>query len=84
MESPRKAFRTKYVLTAGIEEIAVIPRGRDANYVKIPGTYGDSLKLGRDVFYDRADAVKDADRRRKERLASLERQCARIRALDLT
>lgn len=75
-----RGFSTKYALTKGIEEVEVNPSlSGDAKYVYcITKGYPTQLVVGRDFFEDRGAAERDARRRATEKIASLERQIARL------
>lgn len=67
-----KAYITKYALTSGILEKDV-RQLKDSRYVTIPDLCFVSLRIGRDVFYDKKEALEDAENRREKKIAQLTR-----------
>jgi hypothetical protein len=81
MADPITVWRSKYALVAGIKEMEVWDDGD--GYGRTRGTY-DSLKFGRDIHLTREEAVASACEARDKKLASLEKQIAKLRALNFS
>ena len=69
-------YLTKYALTNGVEEIC----GRcDGKYVPYASGYMVSFfLLGRDIFRNREDAVRQAEAMRMKKIASLKKTLAKL------
>lgn len=72
-------FITKYALTEGIKVRDDLREDEDGYAYGRPGF--EMFKLGRDCFRDHDAAVKAAEKMRGKKVASLEEQIARVRAL---
>lgn len=75
-----KVFITKYALSGGITEFDADIRYPDyAPYgIFNSGQWGQLLRLGSDAFLTRDEAVADAEKRRVKKIASLQKQIAKL------
>ncbi len=69
-----KVWITKYALTKGLYEEEIEPPRAGSDYVYTKGPYRVQFRLGKDAFVDRKQAVKEADRLRRNKINSLKRQ----------
>lgn len=75
-----KVYITKYALTDGIlEKEAVLHE--DKEYLSVNG-YWTFFKLGRDAFENLEDASKAAGEMRQKKIASLEKQIAKLKSMS--
>jgi hypothetical protein len=74
----KKLYLTKYALTGGIQIKDF--RYVSGRYWQEDGGYGLYVE-GRDVFENEDDAIADAEKRRAKKIASLEKQIAKIKRL---
>lgn len=70
-------YVTKYALTGGIEKRDDLREGDDGYVHGKPGF--EVFKLGRDCFRSRDEAVAAAEKVRLKKIASLEKQIAKLR-----
>ena len=75
-----KVFTTKYALTQGIDELDVAMIEGDG-LVSDGNRFPTYYRLGRDCFLDRTEAFADAEKRRKNKIAQVKRQLAKLEAL---
>lgn len=74
-----KMYLTKYALSRGVKGIEADPSGQ---YVRdINNRWGGLYTIGRDVFESKQDAMADAEKRRKSKIASLKKQIAKLEKL---
>lgn len=78
-----KWYSIKYVLTKGIQEVeAAEPKAGDSYiYPSMQGGYTSQLKVGRDAFRTRKEAVEAAYKVRDKRIASMQASIKRLKAL---
>lgn len=83
-----KVWVTRRALTQGITHETVIPvtaqpcdGGRQYFRSVCDLLY---YRLGTDAFLDRQAAIKDAEHRRKQKVAALQKQLKRLKALDFS
>lgn len=73
-----KVFVSKYAITDGITEHDATISG-DGGYASVPGRLGlYTLKMGRDAHLTREEAVAKAHEMRMRRIASLQKQIAKL------
>ena len=79
-----KVFITKYALTSGIKEMELeIVKSNFSNsqdYVR-EGSW-TFFYIGKDVFLDKSEAVKTAEKMRKKKIASLRKQIEKLEKLS--
>lgn len=75
-----KIFFTKYALSSGISEIEVEKVRDDGTFIY--DRFFSSGRIGRDGFYTRDEAVQNAEERRVAKIASLERQIAKLKKIQ--
>lgn len=76
-------YVTKYATTAGIYRGEVDRKYSDGEFVYIKGQNWGSYKLGRDAFLTIEEARAGAEASRQKKIASLEKQLAKLRALKI-
>lgn len=74
-------FISKYALTVGIKERELRPSSSDPNYLYPADGGWTPLKLGRDAFETREEAVAAANAARDKKVASLRKQLAKLEKL---
>jgi hypothetical protein len=80
-----KMYVTKYALTGGVILIPVRERGLSEDYVLDGRTrHINTLRVNHDAFADPAAALVNAEKRRRDKIASLRRQIAKLEALTFT
>lgn len=78
-----KMWCTKYAPTDGVFQIVTSEQKDGDLYVMGEGEYRFTLfKVGRDVFHNREEAVRDALKRRDKKIKGLEKQITRLRAME--
>lgn len=82
MTTPKtiKMFVSRYALTKGVTE----ERGHkssDGTYFYVGGDLWSGMKIGRDAFHLRDEALKAAEKARKKKLDSLRKQVNKLKAL---
>jgi hypothetical protein len=77
------AYVTQYALTAGIRCCEVVRADKDGyGWVKWPGAIGGSAMFGKNHWHsDPAEAVKAAEEMRAKKIASLQKQIAKLEKL---
>jgi hypothetical protein len=80
-----KMYVTKYALTGGVILIPVREHSLSDDYV-FDGRTRDynSLRVNRDAFADPAAALANAEKRRRDEIASLRKRIAKLEALTFT
>ena len=80
-----KMYVTKYALTGGVILIPVREDSLSDDYVFDGRTRGyKSLRVNHDAFADPAAALANAEKRRRDKIASLRKQIAKLEALTFT
>jgi len=79
-----KFFITKYFPTREIKVVEVDPTSirtweDGTRTFRIDGNFWDQLRIGRDAFGTEDDALSDAEKRKAKKIASLEKQLAKVR-----
>ena len=78
-------YRSKYALSEGKINAAKYEVSSDGDWRRIGGPYYEYyLKLGRDVHETAEGAIKAAEAARAKRIASLEKQITKLKALQFT
>lgn len=73
---------SKYALTNGVvREIKVCDSYKSDDYIREAGDAYCFYRVGRECFQTREEAIADAERRRKAKIASLKKQTAKLEAL---
>lgn len=82
--APIVVFTTKYALTGGIAEKRVAKHySYDSRaHVYVEGDTWTSYLLGRDAFDNLPDALANAEARRLKKIASLQKQIAKLEKLN--
>lgn len=80
MSAPVTVWRSKHALSVGVKQIEVWDDGD--GYGRVRASYA-SLKFDRDIHMTRAEAVAAVEKARSKKIDSLEKQIAKLRALDL-
>lgn len=77
-------WMTKYALSGGIQEVRGEIHIADERYatIRMPGSqFPSGYKIGTDVFYTEAEAISNAEERRKLKILSLKKQIAKLEKL---
>ncbi len=74
---------TKYALTSGIQHHTNAEHcvGTSTRMIKVPGPYGGACFHGDDWHRTRADAAAHAEKMRDRKIAALEKQIKKLRAM---
>jgi hypothetical protein len=78
-------YITKYALKKGIVIVTKDDYEEDGDWVKVkPNLQKDTFfYIGQDVFFNREEAVKKAQKMKEKKISSLERELARLKTLDI-
>ena len=78
-------YRSKYALSEGKINAAKYEASSEGYWSRVWAPYYEpSLKLGRDVYETAEGAIKAAEAERAKRIASPEKQIAKLKALQFT
>lgn len=75
----KTVFITSYALSDGIIKETSNPASTTSGYIAVAG-YCNLMKLGRDVFYNYAEALVKSEKMRLNKIASLRKQIAKLEA----
>lgn len=81
---PQYCYVTKYALTTGIEKVKVISTSACGGYVKTDEYPWSFLKVGKDVFATKEEAITAATAMRDRKLASMRKQIAKLEKLSFS
>ena len=81
VKAGQRLWRSKYALTKGIDEVVAREDVCSSGYIRLEGDFWGVFKLGRDVHETAEGAIKAAEAARAKRIASLEKQIAKLKAL---
>jgi len=83
-----KVWVTKCAFTEGVVQRSVEGPTGDDDYVISRGPYpwraGEVLRLNRDAFVDRKDAIAAAEKMRVAKIATLKRQIANLKTMSFS
>lgn len=83
MTDSSRVIVSKHVLTKGLYEIdAQEPQGSGYMY-EVGDRYNNGLKIGKDVHFTWKEAIEEGLLKKQAKIASLEKQLARLKALEL-
>lgn len=77
-------FETKYYSTNGVIRFKEGDYSIEGNYLNPNGKWGNSsFRIGTDVFPTLEEALKDAEKRRQKRIASLKKQLKQLEEMEI-
>lgn len=81
VKAGQRLWRSKYALTAGIEEVVSRADVSRPEYIRLEGHGWNLFTLGRDVHATREEAVSAAEAMRAKKLNSLRKQIKKLEAM---
>jgi hypothetical protein len=87
LKERREGYSVKYLFTRGIEKVTVIGEADNdfSNYVYLEGVFGivNSFRVGKNFFFDVAEARKEAELLVADKIYRLEKQISNLETLNL-